>query len=378
MIARIVAFLVIASALLALILYSQLRPQVNYVSGVLEADEIRLGSRVGGRIQRVLVEEGDTVSAGDPLIEFEPYDLREREQQLISELAAREAELQRLRAGMREEEIGQAQAAYDQRAAEHSLLIEGPRVEEIAAAENRLKAAESELALARSDNERLLSLRVSDAVAKAEQDAVARRLEVAQAMMEVRKSELALLRAGARTQERDRSSALLEQARLAWELAKKGYRDELIQAASAARDAAQAALEIIRRQKEELVLKAPSAGYIDALELQPGDLVPANAPVMTLLDSEHLWVRAYVPQRFLQLQVGQRVRVTFDSLPGETFTGEVSFISHQAEFTPSNVQTSDERAKQVYRVRVMIPADGRKLRVGMTANVWLDTAQDSP
>lgn len=374
---RIVGFLVVAAALLGLILYSQMRPHVDFVSGILEADEIRLGSRVGGRIERVLVEEGDRVTTGDPLVQFEPYDLLEREQQVLGELAAREAELQRLTAGMREEEIGQAKALFDQRAAEHELLVVGARPEEIAAAESRLSAAESELKLARLDHERLNLLRETGAVAKSEFDAASQRLDVALAQVEVRRHELALLHAGARTQELDRSQALMEQARLAWELAKKGFRPESIQEAAAARDAANAALEMVRRQKEELVLKAPSDGIVDALELQPGDLVATNAPVLTLLSADRVWVRAYVPQRFLQLRVGQSVRVTFDSLPGENFQGEVTFISHQAEFTPGNVQTSDERAKQVYRIRVMLAANPTKLRVGMTANVWLDPRQDA-
>ena len=91
-----------------------------------------------------------------------------------------------------------------------------------------------------------------------------------------------------------------------------------------------------------------------------------------MISTEKLWVRAYVPQRFLQLQVNQKLTVTIDSLPNEDFTGDVTFISRQAEFTPSNVQTPDDRARQVYRIRVMLQKDDR-LRPGMTANVWLDS-----
>lgn len=91
-----------------------------------------------------------------------------------------------------------------------------------------------------------------------------------------------------------------------------------------------------------------------------------------MISTEKLWVRAYVPQRFLQLQVNQKLTVTIDSLPNEDFTGDVTFISRQAEFTPSNVQTPDDRARQVCRIRVMLQKDDR-LRPGMTANVWLDS-----
>lgn len=372
-----VVLVIVAAALLGLIVYSQMRPTADFVSGVLEADEIRLGSRVGGRIKKVLVQEGDVVAAGAPLIELEPYDLLEREQQAIAELAARQAELDRLTAGMRKEEMGQAKARYDQWNAKQQLLAEGPRAEEIAAAENRLRAVEAELSLAVRDHERITALASSKAVSKSELDAVDQRLDVARANVEVRKNELTILRAGARSQELEQAKAAAEEARLAWELAKNGFRPEEIENAAAARDSARAALAVVRQQKSELIIVAPAAGSIDALDLQAGDLVAPNAPVMTLLAHGRLWVRAYVPQRFLQLNVGQKLRVTVDSLPNQDFEGIVSFISSQSEFTPSNVQTTDERAKQVYRIRVTIPDGAGTLRVGMTANVWLETAQAS-
>lgn len=94
---------------------------------------------------------------------------------------------------------------------------------------------------------------------------------------------------------------------------------------------------------------------------------------MTVL-SGNMWVRSYVPQRFLQLQVGQKLRITVDSFPNKEFQGEVTFISHQAEFTPSNVQTPSDRAKLVYRIRATLQDDEKVLRPGMTANVWLGSA----
>lgn len=369
---RLILLAAIAAALLGLIWYSQMRPTVNFVSGVIEADEIRLGSRVGGRIKNVMVEEGDLVEPGKSLVEFEPYDLNEREQQAIADLAERQAELKRLNSGTRIEEIGQAKARYDQSVARHELLVIGPRSEEIAAAQNRLTAAEAELDLAQHELDRITSLERAVAVAKAERDNAAQKLDVARAMVEVRRNELAILNAGARELELEQSKAAAEEARLAWELAKKGFRDEEKEIAAAARDSAEAALEAVRRQKAELTLTAPVGGYIDALDVQPGDLVPPNAPVLTLLSAERLWVRAYVPQRFLQLKLGQKVRVTVDSFPDRDFVGQITYISHQSEFTPSNVQTSDERAKLVYRIRVTLQNDGLDLRPGMTANVWLD------
>lgn len=348
-----------------------MRSQANFVSGVIETDEIRLGSRVGGRVSAVLIKEGDSVLAGTPLVQFEPYDLEQRAQQAAAELAEREAALKKMQQGMRPEEIAQAQSRYEQAKSELSLKKEGPRAEEIAAAEDRVNAANSELQLAEREFERIAGLFQTDAISKSEFDQADEKLKVARANANVRNNELRILQAGSRQQEIQIAEAHAEDLRLAWELAKQGFRSEEIEQATAARNAAAAALQVIRRQQQELTLTAPSDGVIDAIDLQPGDLVAPNAPVITMLSQGDLWVRAYVPQRFLQLQIGQRLRVTVDSFPNEKFFGIVTFISNQAEFTPSNVQTPDDRAKQVYRIRVSLRGIS-KVRSGMTANVWLD------
>ena len=137
------------------------------------------------------------------------------------------------------------------------------------------------------------------------------------------------------------------------------------------------ALDVIGQQKKELVISSPVDGVIEALDLQTGDLVPAGAPVLSVMDDRQMWVRAYVPQNRVGMQVGQSLRVTVDSFPDETFPAEVVFISRQGEFTPSNVQTLQERSKQVFRIKVDLPKGITKLRPGMTADVWLDPASES-
>lgn len=376
MIRRIGLVALIATVLLALVVYSQLRPQASYVSGLIEAEEIRLGSRVGGRVKTVFVAEGDRVAGSAPLIAFESYDLKEREQQAIAQLAAREAALKRVTTGMRAEEIAQTKARFDQATSQLDLIQAGPRSEEISAAKSRVVSSRANQNLAKREFDRQFDLLRRNTISQSEFDSAAEKLEVANATVDVRIEELNILKSGAREQEIAIATAKVEDSRLAWELAKKGFRIEEIEQASAARDAAIGALNAIRIQQQELTIIAPTDGIIDSLELQPGDLVGANAPVMTMLSNRKLWVRAYVPQRFLQLQVGQELRVTLDSFPGEEFSGEVTYISRQAEFTPSNVQTPDDRARQVYRIRVTID-DADRLRPGMTANVWLDSASDA-
>jgi multidrug resistance efflux pump len=251
-------------------------------------------------------------------------------------------------------------------------LKAGPRQEEIEAARGRVTLAQAERRLAANTFQRLQQLVNDNAVSRQEFDNAQEALEAALANAFVRQQELDLLEAGTREEELREAAARVEEARQIWQLMDHGYRSEEIEQAKAARDAAQAALAAIGRQKVELNITSPIDGTVEAIDLQPGDLVAPGAPVLSMLDSNHLWVRAYVPQNRVSVRVGQQVRVTVDSFPAQPFTGTLSFVARQAEFTPSNVQTLEERSKQVFRIKVTIEDQRDVLRPGMTADVWLE------
>ncbi len=368
---RIVAFVVLAVAAVALLVASRRRDEPSQVSGVVEADEIRVGSRVGGRVRLVHVTEGATVAAGDALVEFEPFDLLERRAQAAAEVAARRAEHERLRAGSRPEEIAQAKARREQIAARLERLVSGPRAQELAAAQARVAHAEADIELARKTHERVRGLLDRGAVSAEELDRAAQSLETSQQQLAVRREELALLQEGTRAEDLAEARAQLEEADQAWRLREKGSREEEIAAAKASLEAAEAAVASIDRQIEELVVRAPSEAVVDAVDLQPGDLVPPNAPVLSLVDVRRLRVRAYVPEARLALHVGDTVPVAVDAFPGETFRGRVTFVARQGEFAPRNVQTPEERSKQVFRIRVELEEGLDRLRPGMSADVGL-------
>jgi multidrug resistance efflux pump len=152
-----------------------------------------------------------------------------------------------------------------------------------------------------------------------------------------------------------------------------GYREQDIARAKAQRDAAQAQVEAIQRQIAELEIHASTEGVIEAIELRPGDIVPASAPVVSLMDTSRMWVRAYVPQLHLGLvPLDKRLAVRVDAVPDKTFTGRVIYVAQQAEFSPDNIQTPEERSKQVFRIKVQIEGDRTGLRPGMTADALLE------
>jgi HlyD family secretion protein len=368
---RLLAILIFIALLAGLIAYSKLRPVSQHVSGFVEADEIRLGSRVGGRVQEVLVDEGHTVELGQVLVKLEPFDLAEQLKEAEANLAAREADLERMEAGYRLEEIGQAQAHYEQLNARLDKLVAGARPQEIDGARARVQVAQAELRFATENFNRIQGLVNTNALTREELDRATEALDSTRANMALRQEELSLIEAGTREEEIREARATVEEARLAWELAKKGYREEEIAAARAARDSASAGLAAIQARLDELVIKSPVAGSVEALELEPGDLVSAGAPVMSVLDNSSYWVRTYVPQKWMNLQLGQQVWVTVDSFPYKKFAAEITFIARQAEFTPSNVQTPEERGKQVFRIKATLKDGLDQLRPGTSADVWL-------
>ena len=375
MLGRIVVGVLVVATLVGALLASRLAPVDDRVSGFVEAHEIRLGSRVGGRVLRVLVGEGQAVHAADLLVELEPYDLADRRAEAAARLAAARAHHELLSSGFRPEEIAQTRARRDQLAARLSALEAGPREQEIQAASARLDAARAQLSLAQANFDRTRLMFERKASSREDLDRAEDERKTAQANTRVREEELGLLREGTRAEEIAQARAELDEAAQALSLREAGFRTEEIAQARAEVEAAAAALGAVERQLGELAVRAPADGVVEALGLRPGDLVPPNAPVVSMLDLGTLWVRAYVPENRLDLALGQRVVVTVDSFPGREFAGHVSFVARQAEFTPGNVQTPEERSKQVFRIKVEIDEGRDQLRPGMIADVWLGGAR---
>ena len=152
----------------------------------------------------------------------------------------------------------------------------------------------------------------------------------------------------------------------------RGNRPEDIDAARAALRREESQLAYLARQKDESVVRAPADGIVESLDLRPGDIVAPNQPVARILEPAQVWVRVYVPEPLLaRVRVGQRARVRVDTFPHREFPGRVVEIRTQAEYTPRNVQTLDQRMDTVFGVKVAIDPTG-ELKPGMAATVELD------
>jgi multidrug resistance efflux pump len=165
------------------------------------------------------------------------------------------------------------------------------------------------------------------------------------------------------------AAAVAESARQTYDELKAGSRSEDEREAIAVLGAAEKRLEYLRRQLDELLVRAPGAGVVQTLDLRPGDIVPANQPVATLLLHGDAWVHVYVPEtRLGTVHVGQSARLSIDTYPERMFAARVISVRDRAEYTPRNVQTAEQREDRVFAVKLAVES-APELKPGMTATV---------
>lgn len=365
--------IIMVIALIGWLAWRQTRVEPFVVSGFIEADIARIGSRVGGRIAEVLVDEGSQVKKGQPLIRIDPFDLSAQLANAKSNLAALESEHARLTAGFRPEEIEQARALRDEAAATLDRLVAGPRKEEINIARELLKIEQANYDYTRNEYERLSRLHEQAQAAPTELDNALRDFKSAEAKVAEAQHRLDLLLEGTRKEEIAAARATLAKTQQALQLTEAGYRKEEIARAEAEVSAAKARVAAIEVQLNELTISSPCDCVVEAMDLEPGDIIAANAPSIALLDPLQIWVRAYVPEaRLGEVQLGTIVPIGVDTFPKARFKSRITFVAREAEFTPRNVQTPEERSKQVFRIKATLDEGHDRLRVGMAADVHFD------
>ena len=372
---RIFFLLGLAALIIVWLFWQQGRAPEFVVSGFIEADQIRVGSQVGGRVAEVFAEEGDRMQRGEVLFRLEPFDLEAVSKKAGSNLAAAQAEYARLTAGFRPEEVQQAQARRERARAILEKAVTGPRPQEITIAREQLRSARAASILAESEFIRLEALVTKEQVSKEAYDEAVRAREAAQAGLAVAEQSLALLEEGTRKEDIAAARAGFAEAEQALALMREGYRREDVEAAAARLASAEAELAAVQARLNELEVLSPCDCILETIELEPGDLVSANAPAASLLDSGGLWVRTYIPEaRLSRLRIGQIVPVRVDGIKDELFNARISYIAREGEFVPRNIQTPEERSKQVFRTKLILQEGLGRLRAGMAVDVLFEEA----
>jgi HlyD family secretion protein len=327
-------------------------------SGTVEARNIRVGSKVAGRIDKVLVREGDSVQPGQVLITFDDKELQ-------AALEQSRASAEKAQRGYRPEEIAEARAAAAQARADFDLKKNGYRKEDIAVAQADLDRTKADEVRTHLDFGRYEALAKKDLVSKQQRDTAEANWKVASAQLESVQHKLEELEQGYRPEEIASAEARYQQAQATLEKLQRGNRREDVQLAKAAY-----AYDEARFRERQVV--APSAAIVEVLDVRPGDLIAPNTPVATLLERDQIYVRIYIPETEIgRVQVGQKTEVRVDSFKNQVFNGIVEQINQQAEFLPRNVQTREERVHQVFGIKIRIDDPSGRVRAGMAADVKL-------
>lgn len=274
------------------------------LSGTIEVDEVHVGSRYGGRIEKLPHQEGDELQRCDVIAELDAQELKARR--------------------------AQSAAALEEQ-------VNGPRPSEIEAAHKDWESLKAQLAFAVADAQRAKELQAARTISTAE------------------------------AQKTISTAAALEQSTAAsrhrYELLRDGTRPERI-------DQARAQLADYDAQLKEMKIVAPAHSILEVLSVKVGDVVPANREVATLILPDHLWIRVYVPATWLgKLRLGTPAELRVDGVSGKVFRGVVEQINREAEFTPRNVQTVEDRVRQVFGVKVRLENPNGELRAGMSGEV---------
>ena len=295
------------------------------VSGHVEATEVRISTKVPGRLRSFAVEEGDQVAAGQLLAELDTTDLK------LS--------------------LGQARAERDQAAAELRLRLAGARREDVAELQAQAASAEAELRAAERDLARMQGLLdKGSGTTKSRDDALTRR---------------------------DTTASRLEAIRQALARMKAGSRAEEIEASRARLAAMEARAALLEQQVADASVISPVAGVVTEKLAEAGELLQAGSLLCVVTDLADPWLNVYVGEPDLaRIRLGQEAEVVSDD--GQVRKGRVTFIASKAEFTPKNVQTRDERVKLVYKVKLGLDNAEGLFKPGMPAEARLRAAAAPP
>jgi HlyD family secretion protein len=357
---RIIILLAAAAALVTTALYAGWfhRDTSLQGSGTVEARNIRVGSKIGGRIDKVLVREGDSVQPGQVLIAFDDKELQAALQQS-------RANAEKAQRGYRPEEIAEARAAAAQAKADYELRKNGYRQEDIATAQAELDRAKADEVRTHLDFDRYDGLAKKDLVSKQQRDNAEANWKVAFAQVQSAQQKHAELQRGYRPEEIASAEARYRQTQATLEKLERGNRREDV-------DLAKAAYAYDEARYRERQVTAPAMAIVEVLDVRPGDIIAPNTPVATLLERDQIYVRIYIPETdYGRIKIGQKAEIRVDSFPTMVFDGEVEQINQQAEFLPRNVQTREERVHQVFGVKIRISDPSGHVLAGMAADVKL-------
>jgi HlyD family secretion protein len=347
------------------------------VSGNLELTLVDISFKTAGRMIELNVREGDTVKKGQVIVRLDAAQLEQQKMRDVAAIASAQSAYDQLRTTIeyqqatidsdistRRAEVAQAQAHLDE-------LNAGSRTEEVQQADSSVNEARAQVDLARADWDRAQTLYKDQDISTSQYDQARTKFNAANAVLAQAQQRAALVKEGPRKEEIAGARAQLARAQAAVGTAEanrielRRKQEELV-ARRAEIDRARAQVGITEAQLNDTTITSPIDGVVLVKSAEPGEVIAAGTTIVRIGDVDHPWLRAYVGETDLgRVKLGAPVKLTTDSYPGKIYHGTVSFIASEAEFTPKQIQTKEERVKLVYRIKVDVNNANHELKNNM-------------
>jgi HlyD family secretion protein len=379
----IVIFLLLAGAGVAVFAFRGAGRQPDnriVVSGNIELTEVNIAFKTAGRLIERTVDEGDSVKKGQLIARLDRDQLLAQREREVAGRSSNESQLAQAVTSVEWEkanlaaDIEQKKADLASNEARLAELKNGSRPQEKLDAKAAVDAAQAELERAKRDWDRAQVLHKDDDISTAQFDQYRNRYDSAVAAVNSAKEREALVLAGPRVEVIRAQESMVERARAALKMAQANQlemkrREQELATRRSEISRSNASVALIDSQLADTIATSPVDGVVLVKSADVGEILAPGTTVVTVGDIDHPWLRGYVNETDLgRVKLGSKAKVTTDSYPGKTYWGRVSFIASEAEFTPKQIQTQQERVKLVYRIKIEIDNPRHELKSNMPAD----------
>jgi HlyD family secretion protein len=349
------------------------------ISGNIELTEVNIAFKTSGRLIERNADEGDWVKKGQVIARLDRDQLLAQKDRETAGLESAEDQLAQAETALAWQkatlaaDIEQSTAEVASAEARLAELKNGSRPQEKLDAKAAVDAAESEAQRSKADWDRAQPLFQNDDISRAQYDQYRRNWESAEATLRSAKEKQALVDVGPRVEVIQAQQAQLERARGALKMAQANSlemkrREQELSTRRAEIERSKASLALIDSQLEDTIAVCPEDGVVLVKSAEVGEVLAPGTTVLTVGDMDHPWLRGYINETDRpKVKIGAKAKVTTDE-PGKVYWGRVSFIASEAEFTPKQIQTQQERVKLVYRIKIDLENPRHELKVNMPAD----------
>ncbi len=359
-------------------------PDSIRLSGNIEFKKVDIAFKTAGKLVELTVDEGANVTKDMMIARLDREQMtrmRERDAATVDSAESQLVQMQtairyqkEMTAGetaVRESELRQAKAKLQE-------LLDGTRPQELAQARSAVSDLRALREQAGKELERGRKLIAKEDISQNQFDQYQTRFDSLNAQVASAEQRLALLTEGPRKTDIEAARAAVTRAEAALKMTQAQRleilrREEDLAARRADVSRAKSGVSVIDSQLDDTLARSPIDGVVLTKSADPGEVLAAGTPVVTLGDIDHPWLRGYVPQTKLgRVKLGMPVAIHSDSFPGKTYKGKITYIASEAEFTPKQIQTAEERVKLVYRIKVEVENPGRELKLNMPVDGTID------